>query len=234
MALFGEKYGDVVRVVIMDPKYSIELCGGTHIGSTGQLGVFKIKHETAVAAGVRRIEAVSGQQAFTWIGEHLAALQEVKVTLKNPKEVLKAVEHLQAENAELKKKIESLETKQLATIKADLLQKTESVNGITFIGQMVEVSNSDLLKKLCLDLKPSLQNAAVVVLATKTSNKAYVAIMIDDTLVETKNLDATKIIKEHIATLIKGGGGGQKTLAVAGGQDSSNLQMAIEKVKALL
>ena len=233
MALFGEKYGDVVRVVIMDPKYSIELCGGTHIGSTGQLGVFKIKHETAVAAGVRRIEAVSGHQAFTWIGEHLAALQEVKVTLKNPKEVLKAVEHLQAENAELKKKIESLETKQLATIKADLLQKTESVNGITFIGQMVEVSNSDLLKKLCLDLKPSLQNA-VVVLATKTSDKAYVAIMIDDTLVETKNLDATKIIKEHIATLIKGGGGGQKTLAVAGGQDSSNLQMAIEKVRALL
>ncbi len=233
MALFGEKYGDVVRVVIMDPNYSIELCGGTHIGSTGQLGIFKIKHETAVAAGVRRIEAVSGHQAVQWIDEHLAALQDVKTVLKNPKEVLKAVENLQAENADLKKKIESLETKQLVAIKADLLQKTESINGITFIGQMVEVSNSDLLKKLCLDLKLHLQNG-VVVLATKTSDKAYVAVMIDDTLVETKNLDATKIIKEHIATLIKGGGGGQKNLAVAGGQDSSNLQQTIEKVKSLL
>ena len=233
MALFGEKYGDVVRVVIMDPNYSIELCGGTHIGFTGQLGTFKIKHESAVAAGVRRIEAVSGKQALQWIDEHLYALQQVKSALKNPKEILKAVEHLQTENNGLKKKIESLETKQLAIIKTELLQKIEVVNGIQFIGQIVEVSNSDLLKKLCLDLKPSMQQG-VVILATKTSEKSYVAIMIDDTLVETKNLDATKIIKEHIASLIKGGGGGQKNLAVAGGQDSSNLQLAIEKMKSLL
>lgn len=233
MALFGEKYGDVVRVVIMDPNYSIELCGGTHVGYTGQLGLFKIKHESAVAAGVRRIEAVSGKQALLWLNEQVESLHQVKSALKNPKEVLKAVEYLQAENSELKKKIESLETKHLATIKTELLQKIEVVNDIPFIGQLVEVSNSDLLKKLCLDIKPSLKNG-VVTLATKTADKSYVAIMIDDTLVETKNLDATKWIKEHIASLIKGGGGGQKNLAVAGGQDGSNLQQAIDTIKSLL
>ena len=233
MALFGEKYGNVVRVVIMDPKYSVELCGGTHVENTGELGNFKIKHESAVAAGVRRIEAVSGKAAEDYVNEHLYALHEIKESLKNSKDVRKAVESLQAENTELKKRIESLETKQLSSVKAGLLNKVEAVNGINFIGQVVEVSNVDGLKKLCIDLKQSVQNL-VVVLAANVDGKAHVAVIIDEQVSAAKNLEATKIIKEHVAPLIKGGGGGQKTLATAGGQDASNLPQVIEKVRKLL
>lgn len=233
MALFGEKYGDVVRVVIIDPTYSIELCGGTHVTNTGELGFFKIKHETAVAAGVRRIEAVSGQAAEDLINENFSALQEVKEALKNPKDVKKAVENLQTENADLKKKIESLQAKQLSVIKADLLKKLEVLNGTNFLGEIVEVGNADNLKKLCLDLKPQMQDY-VVVLAANVEGKAQVAVMIDEEISLSKNLDAVKIIKEQIAPIIKGGGGGQKTLATAGGQNAGNLPQVIEKVKNLL
>ncbi len=233
MALFGEKYGNVVRVVIMDPRYSIELCGGTHVGNTGEVGFFKIKHESAVAAGVRRIEAVSGKAAEDWVAEQFSALQEVKEALKNPKDVKKSIENLQLENADLKKKIESLEAKHLLVIKSDLLNKVEKVNGIDFLGQIVEVNNGDSLKKLCIELKQQLENY-LVVLAANVEGKAHVTVMIDEGVSATKNLEATKIIKEHIAPLIKGGGGGQKTLATAGGQDAGNLLLVIEKVKALL
>jgi alanyl-tRNA synthetase len=233
MALFGEKYGDIVRVVIMDPKYSIELCGGTHTGSTGELGFFKIKHEAAVAAGVRRIEAVSGKAAEHLANEQFAQVRTIRELLKNPKEIGKAVESLSAENSELRKKIEGLEAKQLNVLKNELLNKTETINGICFLGAVVEVSNADALKKLCFDLKNDLINY-VVVLAAAIDGKAQVAVLLDEKISTEKNLEAPKIIKEQIAGLIKGGGGGQKTLATAGGQDASNLPQVIEKVRVLL
>lgn len=233
MALFGEKYGDIVRVVIMDPAYSIELCGGTHVGSTGQLGFFKIQAESAVAAGVRRIEAVSGKAAEEVIKEQGILLRSIKEALKNPKDLQKAVESLQAENSELRKTIEHLENRFLVGIRNELLHKDEIINGVTFVGSMVEVSNADALKKLCFELKSHL-NDHLAVLCANIGGKPFVAVSIDEKVVAAKNLDAGKIIKEHIAPLIKGGGGGQKTLATAGGQDASNLQAVIEKVKSLL
>lgn len=233
MALFGEKYGDRVRVVIMDPNYSIELCGGTHVGATGELGLFKIKSESAVAAGVRRIEAISGEAAEQFIQDQLTQLAAIREALKNPKEILKAVENLYADNNELKKKIESLEAKQLAVIKQELLQQVETINGIQFIGAIIETSNADGLKKLCFDLKDSLANY-VITLAANIEGKASVAIAVADELVTSKGLEAPKIINEHVKSLIKGGGGGQKTLATAGGQDASNLPQVIEKIKSLL
>ncbi|MEO7531039.1 MAG: alanine--tRNA ligase [Sediminibacterium sp.] len=233
MALFGEKYGDIVRVVMMDPNYSIELCGGTHTGSTGELGFFKIKHEAAVAAGVRRIEAVSGQAAEELSNNQFNQIRVIRDTLKNPKELSKAVESLVTENSDLRKKIESLEAKQLIVIKNELLQKVQTINNISFLGAIVEVSNADNLKKLCFELKADLKNY-VVVLAAAIDGKAQVAVLLDESVTADKNLDAPKIIKEQIAGLIKGGGGGQKTLATAGGQDPSNLQQVIEKVKALI
>ena len=233
MALFGEKYGDIVRVVIIDPNYSVELCGGTHVAATGELGFFKIKHETAVAAGVRRIEAVSGEAAEKYILEQFDTIRMIRETLKNPADILKAIENISAENNELKKKIESLETKQLQVIKNELVQKVKTINGSSFIGEQVELSNADALKKLCFDLKGELKNY-LIVLTANIAGKANVAIVLDEALALAKNLDASKIIKEHIAPLIKGGGGGQKTLATAGGQDISNLQGVIEKVKSLL
>jgi len=233
MALFGEKYGDVVRVVIMDENYSIELCGGTHVGSTGELGLFKIKSEGAVAAGVRRIEAVCGKAAEELINTTFVEIGEIRGLLKNPADLTKSIENLQSENTSLKKHIEVLEARQLVIIRNELLQKDEIINNVTFIGDIVEVSSPDALKKLCFDLKNKLHDH-VAVLCANIDGKPFVAIGIADTVVAAKNLDAGKIIKEHVAALIKGGGGGQKNLATAGGQDISNLKAVIEKVKSLL
>jgi alanyl-tRNA synthetase len=233
MALFGEKYGDVVRVVIMDPAYSVELCGGTHVGATGELGLFKIKHETAVAAGVRRIEAICGLAAEQYINEQLSQLQQVKEELKSPADLLKAVQNLAADNSDLKKKLEHLENRILVGVRNELLHKDEIINGVTFVGDIVEVGNADALKKLCFDMKNHL-NDHVVVLCANIGGKPFVAVGIADTVAAARSLDAGKIIKDHIAPLIKGGGGGQKTLATAGGQDASRLQEVINKVKSLL
>jgi alanyl-tRNA synthetase len=232
-ALFGEKYADVVRVVIMDEKYSVELCGGTHVGSTGELGFFKITSEGAVAAGVRRVEAFTGFAAEQFVTKEFDSIREIKGLLKNPKELTKSIENLQTENNELKKKLEKLEARQLVVLRNELLQKDEIINNVTFIGDIVEVSNADALKKICFDLKTNL-NDYVAVLCANIDGKPFVAVGISDTVAAAKGLDAGKIIKEHIAPLIKGGGGGQKTLATAGGQDASNLQQVIEKVKNLL
>jgi alanyl-tRNA synthetase len=233
MALFGEKYGDIVRVVIIDPNYSVELCGGTHVGATGELGILKITSEGAVAAGVRRIEAICGKQAEDYINEQINSLRSVRESLKNPKDIQKAVENISEENNELKKKLDHAENRMLVGVRNELLQKDEIINGVNFVGDIVEVGNADALKKLCFDLKNHLRDH-VAVLCANIGGKPFVAIGISETVVVAKNLDAGKIIKEHVAPLIKGGGGGQKTLATAGGQDASNLQKVIETVKGLL
>ncbi len=233
MALFGEKYGEVVRVVIIDPTYSVELCGGTHVGSTGELGLFKITHETAVAAGVRRIEAFCGEAAEEYINNKLGELNSIKEQFKNPKDILKTIESILTENASLKKQLDSIENRMLVGVRNELLQKDEIINGISFIGDIVEVNNPDALKKLCFDLKNNLDNY-VAVLCANIGGKPFVAVGIDEKTVAVKNLDAGKIIKEYVAPLIKGGGGGQKTLATAGGQDASNLQKVIDNVRALI
>jgi len=233
MALFGEKYGDKVRVVIIDPGYSVELCGGTHVGSTGELGIFKIISEAAVAAGVRRMEAICGKQAEQYINEAFASIRVIRDTLKNPKDILKSIENLQNENSELKKHLEVMEARQLVGIRNELLQEDEIINGVNFIGDIVEVSNADALKKLCYDLKNHLRDH-VAVLCVNIGGKPHVALSVSDTVVAAKNLDAGKIIKEQVAPLIKGGGGGQKGFATAGGQDASNLKQVIDKVRSLL
>ena len=233
MALFGEKYGDVVRVVIIDPSYSIELCGGTHVGSTGELGFFKIRQEMAVAAGVRRIEAVCGSAAEEIVADLVTSTNTISGLLKNPADLKKSVENMLAENVALSKRIESLEARQLVGIRNSLMQKDEIINNVNFIGEIIEVPGADSLKKLCFDLKHHIHDH-VAVLCSNIDGKAHVAISISDTVVAAKNLDAGRIIKEYISGLIKGGGGGQKNLATAGGQDVSNLKQVIEKVRSLL
>ncbi|HEX9513757.1 MAG TPA: alanine--tRNA ligase [Puia sp.] len=234
MALFGEKYGDIVRVVIIDHAYSIELCGGTHVGATGELGLFKIRHESAVAAGVRRIEAISGKAAEAYVNEQFAQLHSIRETLKHPKDLQRSVENLVTENAELKKKLEKTEARQLADLAQQLMSKVQSIAAINFIGEIVEVHSADALKKLSFDLKAGLASPYLVVLAANIEGKAAVSVLLDDQLAESNGFQAPAIIKEQIAPLIKGGGGGQKTLATAGGQDASNLPQVIERVKALL
>ncbi|MGN6531170.1 MAG: alanine--tRNA ligase [Ginsengibacter sp.] len=233
MALFGEKYGDVVRVVMMDPAYSIELCGGTHVGSTGELGFFKITNETAVGAGLRRIEAVSGKAAENFVNNELQELNLVKEQLKNPKDLRKAMESFLSEKDKLSKQVDSLESQILASANEEISAKVVLVNGINFIGEIVNITTADALKKLALLLKDKLKDS-VIVLCTNIDGKANVAVSIDENIISSKNLDAVKVIKEIVAPLIKGGGGGQKTFASAGGQDVTKFEEVIEKIKKLL
>jgi alanyl-tRNA synthetase len=233
MALFGEKYGEMVRVVTMDPNYSVELCGGTHVGHTGEIGTFIITAESAVAAGVRRVEAVSGKAAEEFLSGRLKVLEEVRQLLRNPSDTVKAVESLQEENAALRKHVDHLEARMLVGIRNEILKQDEIINGVTFIGAQVQVSQPDALKKICFDLRNNL-NDHLVVLTANIGGKAHVAVGISDTVVAAKGLDAGRIIREQVASLIKGGGGGQKNLATAGGQDVSGLTEVITRVKALI
>ena len=203
------------------------------MGHTGELGLFKIKSEGAVAAGVRRVEAVCGAAAERYINSTLEEMNIVRGLLKNPANLNKAIENLQSENNSLQKRIEGLEARQLVGIRNELLQKDEIINNVSFIGDIIEVPNADSLKKLCFDLKHHVHDH-VAVLCSNIDGKAFVAVSISDTVVAAKGLDAGKIIKEQVAPLIKGGGGGQKNLATAGGQDVSNLKEVIEKIRSLL
>ncbi len=233
MALFGEKYHDLVRVVSIDPAFSIELCGGTHVAGTGELGYFKLRQETAVAAGVRRIEALAGEAAEEWLQTQLQQLQAVKEALKQPADVQKSVEQLLAENTQLRRQVEHFENRALVGIRNELLKKDEIVNGVNFIGDLVEVRSADALKKLCFDLRNNI-NDHVAVLCANIDGKAFVAIGISDTVVAARGLDAGKLIKEVAAPLIKGGGGGQKNMATAGGQDASRLPELIAAIREKL
>ncbi len=237
MALFGEKYGNTVRVVVADPNFSVELCGGTHVIHTGMIGVFKILSESAVAAGVRRIEGITGSTAFHYLHEQFAGLREMGNLLKS-KDPLKALEKIIQEKQDLEKKLESLEAKQLQVIKNGLLGERVpfpfTKGTAYFIGSQVEVSNADQLKKLAFDLRPDLGENYLITLVANIGGKAAVCILLSDSVNEIKGLEAPKMIKEIITPLIKGGGGGQKTLATAGGQDASNLPEVIAQVKNLL
>ena len=233
MALFGEKYSERVRVVIIDPAYSIELCGGTHVNSTGELGYFKIIHETAVAAGVRRIEAVSGLAAEDYLSDELKTLAEIKQLLRNPKDLIKSLDAVFMENASLKKKLESFETKMLSGVREKLIAGITEINHVKFIGEVVDVSSPDVLKKLYFEIKSFVQNH-LVVLASNLDGKATILIGISEELVKNKNWDASKLIRERIATIINGSGGGQPTLAIAGGKDPAKLSEAINVVKSML
>ncbi len=254
MALFGEKYGDVVRVVTIDSQtssvpsvrdtfspgsreaeaipFSVELCGGTHVLHTGMIGLFVITGESAVAAGVRRIEALTGPAALQYMYERLNQNKALNELLKT-NDPIKAVEKLITEKAALEKHVERLEARELVGIRNGLLHKDEIINQVNFIGDIVEVSNADALKKLCADLRNHLKDFAVV-LCANIGGKPFVAVSIAENVVAAKGLDAGQIIKQHVAPLIKGGGGGQKTLATAGGQDAGNLLKVIETVKNLL
>jgi alanyl-tRNA synthetase len=233
MALFGEKYADIVRVVTIDPKFSVELCGGTHADRTGSLGYFVITAETAVAAGVRRVEALCGVAAARHLSERMDRLNELGALLKQPADIVKAVNGLQEEIAQLRRHAENLESRLLVGIRNELLTQDEIIGGVTFIGAAVQVSQADALKRLCFDLRNNL-NDHLVVLTANIGGKPHVAVGISDTVVAARALDAGRIIKEVVAPLIRGGGGGQKNLATAGGQDPSRLSEVPARVRALL
>jgi alanyl-tRNA synthetase len=160
-------------------------------------------------------------------------LEKVRSILKNPKELQTSLENLINENTKLKQRTEQMENRILIGLRNELMQNVKVINGVNFVGEVLEVNSVEALKKLCYDLKNHLENY-VVVLCANIEGKAAVAIGIDDRLVATKNLDAGKLIREQVAPIIKGGGGGQKNLATAGGTEAGNLPSVIESIKAIL
>jgi alanyl-tRNA synthetase len=233
MALFGEKYGDMVRVVTIDPAYSIELCGGTHVSASGELGFFKIKSESAVAAGVRRIEAIAGPAAENFVDQELNILSSVRAHFKNPKDLLKSMQDLQSETGSMRRKLESMEMKQAAHLKTELLGKIISVGKYSYLGEICDGIGPETLRKLAGGLRAE-SPTLLLVLVVITEGKPFVVIGIGDSLASEKNLDASKLIRELVASKIKGGGGGQKTLASAGGQDAADLESILTSLKGLL
>lgn len=236
MALFGEKYGDQVRVVTIDPHFSVELCGGTHVMHTGMIGLFAIEAEAAVAAGVRRVEALTGPAAFRFFSSKLDHLRDITTLLKS-KDPLKALDRLMAENAQLKRQVEALEARQAEAEARQLVQQAVAVGSIQYIGAVVSVPHADMLKKMAVLLRDALAvqppGAAAVVLCAAIEGKAAVAIALTDGAVG-QGHDASRWIKQTVAPLIKGGGGGQKTLATAGGQQADRLPEVLDAVKVQL
>ncbi len=233
MALFGEKYGETVRVVTIDPNYSVELCGGTHVMSTGELGYCMLTSESGVAAGVRRIEAICSVAAEREMMQQRALLEQLKEMFKQPKDILKAIEGQAEELHAVKKQLEAAEAKMLLQLRKELAAGFKHYTGCSFLGVSVEVGSPDALKKLCNDLRNEADDRMIVLTAV-IGGKPFVAVGLSDALQKVKGLDAGQIIKTTIAPLIKGGGGGQKTLATAGGQETGGLPSVLTSVQSLL
>ncbi len=232
MALFGEKYGETVRVVTFDKNYSIELCGGTHVAATGQIGLFKIVSESAVAAGIRRMEAITSVKAEEFVNHQAALVQEVKSLLKNPKDIVKSLQGLMDQNAELQKQVEQLLREKAKTIKSELLAKQQTINGINFIAERIDLDSADAIKDLSFELRNQV-NDLFMVLGANIKGKPSLSIIISDNLVKDKKLNAGTIVRE-IAKEIQGSGGGQPFYATAGGNDAQGIGKALEKAKNYL
>ncbi len=232
MMLFGEKYGETVRMITFDANYSRELCGGCHVEQTGKIGVFKITTETSVAAGVRRIEAVTAERAESYIDQEINELNEVRGLFKNPKNIAKTVAKLQDDNKQLQKQVEQLHQLQAQIAKAELKSNTENINGVNAIISKVEIGSADALKNLAFQLDKEVENLFFVA-GANIGGKPNLTIFINKDLVAAKGYNAGKMIRE-IAREIKGGGGGQPFFATAGGKDLSGIDRALEKAKSLI
>ena len=228
-ALFGEKYGDFVRVITFDDKYSKELCGGTHVKATGQIGFFKIVSESAVAAGVRRIEAITGVGAENYINEQSQLVTQLKELLKNPKDISKSIEGLIEENARLKKEIEKSVLEKAAGLKTELAARAQNINGVNYIAEKVNLPNAEAVKNLAYQLKDIVDNMFLVLVAD-FDGKPGITVMIAENLVKERGLNAGNIVRE-LAKEVQGGGGGQPFFATAGGKDVSGLDKVLVKSK---
>jgi len=232
MALFGEKYGDFVRVITFDPKFSLELCGGTHVPFTGNIGLFKILSESSVAAGVRRIEAVTAEGAEHYVNEGLGILNELKSVLKNPKDIITSAKTLVEEKHALEKKLEVLYQQQANVLKDVLAGKASKLKGYTLISEKVNVPNADTLKNIAYALRNQFEDL-LLVLAADVDGKPQVAVMIGEKLVAENKFHAGNLVKE-LAREIDGGGGGQAFFATAGGKKLAGLDHVLEKAKQLI
>jgi len=225
MALFGEKYGDTVRVIRFGE--SVELCGGTHVSATGNIGLCKIVSEGAISAGIRRIEAITGVKAEEYLYEQVDTIKEIRAALGTTGNLIQGVVKLHEESASLRKEVELLMREKALSLKGDLKAKVVSNNGINTIAATVDIQNPDAIKDLAFQLRNEVENLFMV-LGTVSGDKAMISVMISDNLVKDKGLNASAIIREA-AKEIQGGGGGQPFYATAGGKSPAGLEKALAK-----
>ena len=226
MALFGEKYGDKVRMIQFGD--SVELCGGTHVKNTGDIWYFKIKSEGAVASGIRRIEAITGEVVLDYFKENEEQLNKIQEQLNVNKEPLKAIVSLQSENEKLKAELENLKREQAKGAKDGWKKQIQNINGINALFVKTEMDNASI-KDLVFQLKAEVENAFIVV-ANNYEGKATISVGIADDLVKGKDLHAGNLVREW-AKEIKGGGGGQPVFATAGGKDPQGLDKVLQLAK---
>ena len=229
LALFGEKYGDKVRTIRFGN--SIELCGGTHASFTGQIGMFKITSESAIAAGVRRIEAITAAKAEEFFNKQNLLLQEIKELVKNPVDPVRGIKNLLDENNKLKHQIEQMKAEKARELFTELLAGADNINSIKFIAHNLEIDPA-VAKDLAFKLIAA-ENNLVVVLGTDYEKKPGLTVAVSEQLSADGKYNAVAIIKE-LAKEIKGGGGGQPHIATAGGKDLNGLTNIPEKAKALI
>jgi alanyl-tRNA synthetase len=231
MALFGEKYGDQVRVITFDPRYSVELCGGTHVKATGQIGLFKIVSEGAIAAGIRRVEAVTGKIAEEYVYGEEDLIRQLKESMKNTKDLVKGVHRLIEENKELQKKLDSLGRDIAKQKKSEFLDSAEQIGEVRLITGKID-GDAKAAKDLAFSMKDD-GDDLVILLGNASSGKAGLTLMIAEPLIREKDLHAGNMIRE-LAKEIQGGGGGQPHFASAGGKDPSGFDRAFEKAREIL
>jgi alanyl-tRNA synthetase len=224
MALFGEKYGDNVRMIEFGD--SKELCGGIHVKNTADIWHFKIVSEGAVAAGIRRIEAITGEAVKDFFTQQENALASIAATLKNPQDTFKAVVSLQEDNAKLKKQIEQLLKEKAKNLKGELASQIQQINGVKFLATQVDL-NAEGAKDLAYELG-TLGTNLFLVLATADDDKPMLTCYISKELVAEKNLNAGTVVRE-LGKYIQGGGGGQPFFATAGGKNVAGIKEALEK-----
>ncbi len=231
MMLFGEKYGETVRVITFDPNFSRELCGGTHVQATGEIGLFKIVAESAVAAGVRRLEALTADGAEAYLNTEVAELNAIRDIFKNPKNTAQRVADLQDDNKALRKQIEAMHLVQASELKGSLRSAFQNTEGVNLLVKQINLSDANAIKTLAANLDKEVGNA-VIVFGSISNEKAQLTISISPDLAKAKNWNAGAMIRE-LAKEIKGGGGGSAVFATAGGTDTEGLVKALEKARGL-
>ncbi|MFZ1298428.1 MAG: alanine--tRNA ligase [Saprospiraceae bacterium] len=224
MMLFGEKYGDQVRMITFDPAYSIELCGGCHVETTGQIGYFKITSESAIAAGIRRIEAVSALKAEQLIEQQFETVDKIRHLLKNPIDITQSVQQLLDENKHLEKVILELKEAHANSLKANLLASFQMNNGIHYLVNQIELDDSKLVKNLVYQLAQE-KNPAILFLGFIEKDKPQLMCYVSESI--SKSFNASQLIKDA-ARFIEGGGGGQAFFATAGGKNKEGLSNALK------
>jgi alanyl-tRNA synthetase len=228
MALFGEKYGDKVRVVTFGKDYSCELCGGTHIASTGRIGAFKILTESAIAAGVRRIEAITGEAVIEYLDNQIDTINKIKGFVKSTGDVVKAVENLSTQNTMLQKKIESMMMAQAVSDAKNSYNNATEWDGHKLVVARID-ADMNQMRSIATALK-DIDSEVVAIIGGVFEEKPALCVMIPQSLVDNKKMDAGAMVREA-AKEIQGGGGGQKTLATAGGKNAAGIDKAIEILK---